>query len=143
MGYTLGDIILAIIALVLFALGLTLLIEKITAQLYFFTLGPSQATAYDLGMRGLAAMATPGKVEMLYSNITQGVEYKFYPLEKVFCVQATGFTNIKTLDCISLPFKINSDFPEEGREASAFKLKIKKWFNDTVESAQEEIEWLG
>ncbi len=139
MGVSIGDLLLMIIGLILLILALIMLISNIMGQLYFFTLGPSRVVTQDISLRVLSAMASPGRVEMVYSNPTTQITYTFSKLETIFCVKAESqITYIKTIDCSSLPFSLSL----KGRSASEFKINITKWFNTTYEKPEVKATWL-
>lgn len=128
-----------IIGLILFILALIMLINNIMGQLYFFTLGPSRVVTQDISLRILSSMASPGRVEMVYSNPTTQITYTFSKFETIFCVRAKSkITDIRTIDCSSLPFRISL----EERSASEFKINIRKWFDTVYERPEVEATWL-
>ncbi|MFH7882165.1 MAG: hypothetical protein QW140_00375, partial [Candidatus Aenigmatarchaeota archaeon] len=91
-----------IIGLILFILAFIMLINNIMGQLYFFTLGPSRVVTQDISLRILSSMASPGRVEMIYSNPTTQITYNFSKFGTIFCVRAKSkITDIRTIDCSS------------------------------------------
>lgn len=139
MGMSIGDLILAIVGGVMFILAFILLVNEILGQLYFFTLQPSKAVILDISMRILSSLATSGEVNMKYRNITSAIEYSFSHSDKIFCSSAKSeISNIRSLDCTSLPFKINLA-EDAGNE---FEIEIKKWFDLTYEKPEVTASWL-
>ena len=129
-----------IVGLVLFILAFITLLNHIMGQLYFFTLDPSKAVAQDISTRILTTLATPGRVEMVYRNITQDISYSFTDSDRVFCVDATSqIAEIWSTDCASIPFQLDL----ERDSTSSFELRIEKEYDLLKEKPRVEVAWLS
>lgn len=138
---TTTNTIIIVVTFIIVVFAVILLIQQVEANVFFWLLRPSEATAMDIVGRTTVLGSSVGEIQVEYKNIT-GVDFYIHKEDKLVCVivQKTGGGSkpLTTINCYSLPFDA---LIEDLSTDAGFTLCLEKKYDTVNDKVKVETKW--